>query len=506
MIAITFKNGETVLVQDMGENMPAEVATRMAQAYACGERPTIVDAEALPAPVDAETKRVGNLVALESTRQALSDAGVTGITPLSKNGIGGHGTSTHFHGGVKYGAQAKDVATGALGGTSYIQKQAAKYLGWAEKKRVEHDRKASIEEAGEELSALVRGEGRRDQEVSAAELGNALSVNGKITAFGYALSEQAIRGMAARLESPFLSYALALRERVGTAAASGDLEACRQDKAMIADVLRHECKRNPDARLVLRTRKDPGDIFAIVSPSYAPADAPEVVREVIAAMPFDAKGSFAYDQHTTQWELRANVWTAKDAGEHAVGEPLEGFSTFRSRDNGTGRLNGGGGITILACFNTACYVANQADVNRVHRGKIMRDVQRMLREATKAIDVLCNVWGVQRERVVGLPLTDDGKAIPIEKAIPGFWRHLLRDRSSELANVLPGRTADHVEGLSRRYFEQRRDEDRIVVADFAQSWTRHIQDIAPDARRDAEQAIGTWLQSARPHTFRCEVK
>jgi hypothetical protein len=86
----------------------------------------------------------------------------------------------------------------------------------------------------------------------------------------------------------------------------------------------------------------------------------------------------------------------------------------------------------------------------------------------------------------------------IEDAIPGFYSWLLRDRSSELAGVLPGRTAMHVEGLTAAFASERRDSTKLVRSDFAQGWTRYIQSQSTPVRRDAESAIGRWLVQGGP--------
>src|SRR5262249_10116615 len=156
-------------------------------------------------------------------------------------------------------------------------------------------------------------ERRSDLECSAAELAAAVKVNGKVSAFGYRLTEQAIRGVLGRTASPALSYVLGLRERVQEnvarlrhAAAPGaevdpSLDGAAverqvaQDKGQIAEVLVHELRAAGDVRLKLRTRKGLDDVFAIVSPKYAPADAPEVIDQVLRGLPSDARGSWAYD-------------------------------------------------------------------------------------------------------------------------------------------------------------------------------------------------------------------
>lgn len=369
-------------------------------------------------------------------------------------------------------------------------------------RKAEHDAKLPIRDVMAALASTVESEQRDDIECSAAEFGRALSVNGKVSAFGLAVSEQAIRGLATRLESPCLSYVLGIRGRIAAETARGDgadVDAIRADKAQLATILRHECLRAGDVSLKLRTRKGAGDIFAVVSPAYTPADAPELLARIGQGLPSDARGSWAYDPESTSWELRASVWTPTPTNEQCVGEPFEGFVSFKSKDNGAGRLSGGGGVTMLACLNAGTYSADSASVSRTHRKSILVDVGAMLRGSLKAIEVLCEAWGTARDATIEVPT-----GVRISDAIPGFWRYCLTARGGELAGVLPGRTETHVEGLTRAYAHERRDTDRIVKSDLAQGWTKYIQSAPSDVRRDAESAIGSWLVSDRP--VRCEVR
>jgi hypothetical protein len=174
--------------------------------------------------------------------------------------------------------------------------------------------------------------------------------------------------------------------------------------------------------------------------------------------------------------------------EQAVGEAFKGFASFRSRDNGTGRLDGGGGIELLRCLNASTYVADGVGASRIHRGAILDDVAVMVDAATAAIEVLCKAWGTKRAQAIEVP-----SGVPLEDAIPGFWRALLTDRSSELSAVLPGRTDHHIEGLTTAFFNERREESYLSRADFAQGWTKYIQTQGTEQRRDAERAVGAWM-------------
>jgi hypothetical protein len=374
-------------------------------------------------------------------------------------------------------------------------------------RKAEHDALIPVRDAASALRAAVEGEKRIDRTCSAREVGDAITVNGKIAAFGLALGEPAIRGLLGRLESPALGYVLGLRNRIVEEArkpqGERDSTALQADKRKIADVLAHECRRAGDVPLKLRTRTALGDVFAIVSPSYSPADAPAVLDQIVRDLPADAKGSWSYDPASTAWELRADVWTPTPIAEQAVGEAFRGYVSFRARDNGTARFRGGGGVELIRCLNASTYTANGVDVSRVHRGEVLYDVGRMLRGATKAIDALCQAWGQNRETVIELP-ADGDKRVTIEQAIPGFWRWLLLDRKSELVGVLPGRSEARVDGLTKAFFQERRDDKRLVRSDLAQGWTRYIQHESPDVRREAEAAIGDWLVSGAP--VGCELR
>lgn len=392
----------------------------------------------------------------------------------------------------------------------------------------EHDRKLAVKDAAEALIETVRAEKRRAVTLSARELAEAIEVNGKIAVKDgsdhYVLGEQAIRGICGRLESPALRYLLGARDRMvenvrGIQEARGvlqdqmvkpevradaELAIARArsenegDRRMMGSVLKYELRRRPETKLMLRLREDPKDVFACLSPGYGFADVPDVLPSVLAAVHQDARATWAYDEVSTTWELRASVWTPTPTADQAIGEPFEGWSSFSSRDNGTASLRGGGGVTLIRCYNASTYEARDNEVSRIHRKGILLDLGKLAAGALRAIDVICEAWGRARAAEIELP-----SKVTIEDAIPGFWRYCLGD-TRQLAGVLPGRKKDHAEGLTAAFFSERRSKDRIVRADFAQGWTRYIQDQPSDVRREAERAIGRWLVDARP--LRCEVE
>lgn len=361
-------------------------------------------------------------------------------------------------------------------------------------RKAEHDRGMFLLDAAGKLRTAVTEEQREDRVISSGDFARALHVNGSVTCHGFKLTEQSIRGLLARIDSPALSYVLGLRNRIAEAyaAETRDQTGIQSDRDKIGEILAHECKRNPDVKLKLRTRRGIGDIFAIVSPSYVPADAPAVLDDIVTSMPRDARGSYAYDPTSTTWELRAEVWTPTPVDEQAVGEPFRGYISFQSRDNGTARFRGGGGIELIRCLNASTYTADGASVARRHMGDIMRDIQAMTRDASKAVHALCKAWGVAREAEIETPAS-----VPLSVAIPGFWRYLLKS-DRDLALVLPGRKETHVKGLTRAFEQERRDSTKLVRADLAQGWTRYIQNQPGDVRREAEAAIGSWIVGERP--------
>lgn len=446
----------------------------------------------------------------------LADAVVTAVTEPKKNSTFENGDLVHDDEGKKR-IEAQHSALRAAGVAVNAEEQLYATgtrmadVGYATQtqRKIDHDAMRPVQETAHALIRAVRAEDRHDQVVTAREIADSLHVNGSISCLGgHVLSEHAIRGLSARLESPMLGYVLGLRDRMVTRKASGaDVAEIKKandaDRANMADVLRHELMSAPGetVKLRMRTRGNNGkpDVYAVVSEGYTPADAPEAIGQIVDSLPSDARGSFAYDVVSTSWELRASVWTPTPVAEQAVGEAFEGYVSFRSKDNGTSRFNGGGGVTLLRCLNASTYTANGTSVSRVHRGRVLYDISAMLKGAMSAIDALCAAWGRNRAEEIAFP-----ERVTIEDAIPGFWAYCLKDRRSELAGVLPGKTREHVDGLTCAFFQERREPARLVRSDLAQGWTRYIQDQPTDIRRDAEAAIGDWLVARKP--IRCELK
>jgi hypothetical protein len=376
----------------------------------------------------------------------------------------------------------------------------------AERKRA-HEARRDCADVAQDFIAQIQAEKREDVVISAGELAKGLTVNGKIAFGGLSLTEHALRGVCQAIASKgLMSYVLGLRDRcinrsaVASAAdTSEEVKAVLRaqnadDKRKIAELLTYECSRAGDVALKLRTRKGPSDIFAVVGPKYAPADAPDVLPQIIDTLPHGAKGSFAYDPITTAWDFSADVWTPTPVHEQAVGEVFTASVHFRSADNGTSAFRGGGGVEMLRCLNASTYMAANSEGRRIHRGaKVLYDIAEMLASATTAIEALVSAWGVSRQSVVEMPAEVTKAGLTLEEALPGFWRSLLTDRRSELVGVLPGRSEHHIPALTKTFLSERRDSDRFTRADMAQGWTRYVQGQPLAIRETAEEAIGSWL-------------
>lgn len=349
-----------------------------------------------------------------------------------------------------------------------------------------------------ELQDNVSNEIRRDLNINAKEIARDINIQNNSLYFkDYVLTEQSLRGLMFRLESPALGYILGVRERVGSFSRTPqNQEVIEQDLERIADTLQYELKRFGDTEFKLRVRENPQDVYCAVSPSYAAADASVVMEQILDQMPKEARGSYAYDATSTSWSLRANLLTPTPVEEQSVGEPYEFYVELNSRDDGAGRFRGGGGINLLRCLNASTYTSKTGDISRVHRGKILLDIRKMIDGATKAAHILVASWGKAREEEIKIPT-----GLTLEQAFPGLMMHLLTHKDSDLVNVLPGRKVNHAQALTQTYFDQRRDPDKLVKADIAQSWTRYIQDQPFEVRQKGEQAAGDFIVNKQKYDF-----
>lgn len=369
-------------------------------------------------------------------------------------------------------------------------------IGYAHQREraIEHESKELASVTAKKLASIIETEKRHDVVMTCGDVSEALSINGALAFNGYKLREQAIKGLLGRIGSPATHYIFGLRDRIkGDEENKPSEDEKAHDRQSILLAVQRELQRFSKTKVKARMRDGLHDIFAFVSPSYGVADAPGVLPDVLRNLPDDARASFSYDPATTAWDFRASVFTPTPADEQAVGEPFEGYVAFGSRDNGTRRLTGGGGILLLQCLNASTYAAASSNVSRMHRGNILVDLHTMTRDAMKAIHALCMAWGTARKDVIAAPHDESGVLIPLSVAVPGFYRHMLTARRGELVGVLPGRTEHHVEKLALAFNGERRNSNDVVRADLANGWTKYIQTADAPVRRDAEAAIARWV-------------
>jgi len=364
--------------------------------------------------------------------------------------------------------------------------------------RTQADRRATFDRmplAKDELARLeqvIRGEKRTERIIKARDFAKLLTVNGAIKVDGYRLREAAIRNLMARLESPALRYLLGLRDRITDKDASQEQKA--HDKGLILATLQGEAERFGDVELKLRLRDGVGDCFTIVSPTYTVADFPTARPLIERAIPDGARAAVTYDPTSTTWEARIETFTPTPTQLQAVGEPFRAYGSVRSGDAGFDGYEGGGGLELLRCLNATTFLALLEQATRRHVGNVTRDLPALIRAALRGVDAAIEAWGLARTQAIELPTVKE-QLIPIEQAIPGFYRAMLTARRGELVGILPGRTETHVAGLAMAYQGQRRDPSQVTRADLANGWTNYQQTFPAPVQRAAESAIGSWLRS-----------
>jgi hypothetical protein len=455
--------------------------------------PAPVSSDAAPVNVDAPTGPI--VVVVDTPAPSFSTWTSTTVDATAKDridaqhaslrasGITGFGHKETGGNGPQYFANGTHTDTARMGAM-----------------KAEWEAMRPLHDVAKDLAARVRAERRCDVAMDSRAFGRSIRMDGKriVAADGFALTERAIRGLLARIDSPALGYVLGLRERIADEVSKGDkrdLKCIESDRNEIVRTLAYECARCEEIPCKVRAREAPRDIFAFVSPSYANADAPESVDKLLASPLLsvtDLRGAVKYDPTSTAWELRASIWTPTPTDSMAVGEPFEGYASFRGRDNGTGRWSGGGGLTFIRCVNASVYTVDTARVSRIHRGDVLSEIDVAVDGAMTAISALCKAWGINRE----ITLAPPEDSIDSAEWIAGLYRAMLRDDRDLVKVPLRGARETHVSGLTAAYAGERRDADRVTRADLAQGWTKYIQSLPMDVRAEGEARIGDWLARA----------
>lgn len=484
MIKITFSDGSTVLAESL-DALSAEDSRRMMLAYAAGAPPTIapvVPESIAPVPPVAPASEPKfsswSEQVIDSDAKARIDAqhaAIVAMDPNAKAVLGKGGTGTQAY---ENGTRMMHVGYETVRGY-----------------KAEHERMRPLRDVAAEAVATIEGEKRRQINVSAAEAAANVRVeNGKITLFGFRVSEQAIRGWFDRIEGPGLGYVLGLRDRIASNVGR-DKPAIARDIAWIVETMQREASVSPDRMMMLRAREGVGDVFAIVSPDYGVCDVPDALPGLVSGILDDApnaRGSWTYETSSTNWEVRADVFSDTPVDTMAVGEPFKAFAAFRGRDNGTGSWNSGGGFELIRCLNATIYTCELASARVRHRGTKVRDqVWASVDQARKAISLMISGWGRAREQVIA-PSKD---VIEGRKSMDQFLGAMFLDmlKSPEFAGTFPGNSRANADALVATFHAERRDENRIVRADLANAVTRALQKLPTDRAMRAQSAAGAWI-------------
>jgi hypothetical protein len=348
------------------------------------------------------------------------------------------------------------------------------------------------------LEEVIRAEKRHERIVKARDMAKLLSINGALKVDGFKLRENAIRNLVARIESPALRYLLGVRDRITSQDASPEQKT--HDKALLLSTLQGELERFGDVELKLRLRDGVGDCFTVVSPTYAVADFP-TARPIIARnLPDGARGKVSYDRTSTTWQVQVESFTPTPVQLQAVGEAFRAGGSVRSGDAGFDGYEGGSFLELLRCLNATTFLAELEAASRRHVGNVTRDLPALIRAAFRGVEAAMAVWGAARADVIAIPTVKE-ELVPIEVAIPGFYRAMLTARKGELVGVLPGRTDGHIVQLAQHFTAERRTPDAVTRADLANGWTAYQQTFPAPVQRAAESAIGSWLSRREPVGF-----
>lgn len=367
--------------------------------------------------------------------------------------------------------------------------------------KTQADRRAAFDQlplaaqAFGDFENVIRAEKRHERVMKARDFAKLLTINGAIKVDGYRVREAAIRNLLARIESPALRYVLGLRDRIADKEATSDQK--QHDKALLLSTLQGECDRFGDVDVKLRLRDGVGDCFTVTSPIYTVADFPTARPIIERHLPDGARATMSYDQTSTTWEARIETFTPTPTQLQAVGEAFRAYGSIRSGDAGFDGYEGGGGLELLRCLNATTFLALLEQASRRHVGNVTRDLPALIRAALRGVEAAIATWGAARSDVIELPTVGE-QLIPIEVAIPGFYRNMLTARRGELVGVLPGRSDGHVVQLAKHFHTERRIGDKITRADLANGWTAYQQTFPAPVQRAAESAIGTWLTKREP--------
>lgn len=231
------------------------------------------------------------------------------------------------------------------------------------------------------LSAKIASEERRDLVVSVTDLGvlDTPRLGISVGQDRYLLRSHAVRGLLQSIGGGSAAgYIYSLRDRIQ----DQPLEILRgPDRSLIRTILRRELERAASVdepvkvRLRIRRSLAPGlhpEVFAAMTPTYAPCDAPAIIRQL---SDLEGSSAYSYDYASTGWTLAVQLQALQGMGEESTG-----YIAVWSRDNGTSALRTSAGLRMLRCTNQLAAMSGSA-TKRIHKGDIQIRASDLLREA-----------------------------------------------------------------------------------------------------------------------------
>jgi hypothetical protein len=290
----------------------------------------------------------------------------------------------------------------------------------------------AFDEAAREIAARIRAENRSDVQAPMSAL--SMADDGRLTLpDGRALTVT---------RSAFGQLAIRGGFGAGVRYLADNCDPARRALNVSADLA------NADKPAVLRTRNG-GEVFAVVSPSYAAVDADRVL---LAAAPVlaDARGEVTYDGSSTR---ATALWMPDHVVDLACGDIFKAGVRVRTDDTGGGRI-----VVEAVLFRNRCLnliIIGEAGVptlQQVHRGDL-GDIEGRIavavQEARDLIAPFLEAWGHARAVKVADPmetlrkLVYGGELAPPTKgerehaleALTAAWRAEPGDSWADIANA-----------------------------------------------------------------------
>jgi hypothetical protein len=260
---------------------------------------------------------------------------------------------------------------------------------------------------------------------------------------------------------------------------AGELLA-RVDPELRANILNRQLGqvgRDKELKLRLRDGRDGRQVFAVVSPRYAPFDADRIATTLASALHGSGmRGQVLYDARTTT--LRADgLLHADQPVDLAAGDVFKLGVQFRSNDAAGGSIVGKAIAWRNLCLNLIIIGTGEAELLRRRHigavGEVLSDVRTAATQASEMFVDFASEWGVLRgtdatelfevasvedaiAELVGMKELDVGvrRDALVEMLLTG-WRHEPGDSVADLVNsVTAVHLLEDIDDWQRQRFEE----------------------------------------------------